>query len=256
MKPQTGRTLEQEQLDRIQLYQQTGSHDVATELLQHFEPMVKLAAIKMSRNRNDLYEDLYQIGQIALLKLFSQYDASLGIPFEPYAMKSLIGRMKNYLRDSSWYIQVPRRIKEKGVLFQQAIDELTMQLERSPNIAEIAEHLQLSVEETVEILAGRECYQYVSLDTPLSAEEAATTIGDMISSDADDYSQIENRLDLAQAFERLKEEERSILNLSYQKGYSQRMIAQELGMSQMSVSRIQRRAMEKLKRLLAEPNQS
>ncbi|ANE48101.1 RNA polymerase sigma70 [Paenibacillus swuensis] len=252
MKSQTGPLPGSSSIDDIILYQQNHCQDVATRLLQHYESMVKLAAIKMSRNRNDLYEDLYQIGQIALLKLFTQYDTTLGIPFEPYAMKSLIGRMKNYLRDSSWYIQVPRRIKEKGVLLQQAIDELTMKLERSPDIAEIAAHLQLSVEETVEVLAGRECYQYVSLDTPLSMEEAASTIGDMISSDIDDYAFIENRLDLQQAFERLKEEERQILTLAYHNGYSQRMIAQEMGMSQMSVSRIQRRAMEKLKRILSE----
>ena len=104
-----------------------------------------MAAGKISRNRPDLYEDLIQIGQIALLRLFKQFDISLGVQFEPYAMKSIIGHMKNYLRDKSWYVQVPRRIKEKGIAVQQAVDELTVRLERSPRIDEIAEHMELSV---------------------------------------------------------------------------------------------------------------
>jgi RNA polymerase sigma-B factor len=90
-------------------YQQTKDNEIATVLIRKYEPMVKMAAGKIARNRPDLYEDLYQVGQMALIRLLQQYDISLGIPFEPYAMKSMIGHMKNFLRDKSWYIQVPRR---------------------------------------------------------------------------------------------------------------------------------------------------
>lgn len=89
--------------------------------------------------------------------------------------------MKNYLRDKSWYIQVPRRIKEKGALVQHAIDELTVRMERSPNVNEIAEYLDLTMEETIEVLASRECCHYVSLDSPLSQEDSAATLGELIS---------------------------------------------------------------------------
>ncbi len=94
-------------------YQSNPNNEAATLLIEHYEPMVRMAAGKISRNRPDLYEDLYQVGQMALLRLFEQFDASVGMQFEPYAMKSIIGHMKNYLRDKSWYIQVPRRVKEK-----------------------------------------------------------------------------------------------------------------------------------------------
>ncbi|MEO3945538.1 sigma-70 family RNA polymerase sigma factor [Gorillibacterium sp. CAU 1737] len=243
---------QQELLRKIAEYQETGAEEVVTELLMEYEALVKMAAGKMSRNRPDLYEDLYQVGQMSLLRLLKQFDASLGIQFEAYAMKSLIGHMKNYLRDKSWYIQVPRRIKEKGLLIQQTIDELTMKLERSPNIQEIATALELTEEETIEVLAGRECYNYVSLDTPLSSDEGSATIGDLIGSAADDYHTIEMRMDLQQAFVYLKEEERRVLVMAYSEGQSQRTIAQELGISQMSVSRIQKRAIEKLKDHLTE----
>ncbi|MGG4397508.1 sigma-70 family RNA polymerase sigma factor [Paenibacillus thiaminolyticus] len=235
----------------ISAYQETQDNDIATILIHKYEPMVKMAAGKISRNRPDLYEDLMQVGNMALIRLLQQFDSSLGVPFEAYAMKSMIGHMKNFLRDKSWYIQVPRRIKEKGALIQQTIDELTVQLERSPNVEEIAERLELSVEETVEVLAGRECYHYVSLDTPLSQEESAATLGELISSDSDDYEAVERRMDLSDAMAALKAEERQVLALVFEEGLSQRAAAERLGVSQMSVSRIQRRATDKLRYILS-----
>lgn len=238
----------------IREYQRTEDNEIATELIKKYESMVKMAASKISRNRPDLYEDLYQVGQMALIRLLKQYNMELGIPFEPYAMKSMIGHMKNFLRDKSWYIQVPRRIKEKGALVQHAIDELTVKLERSPDVKEIAEYLDLTVEETVEVLAGRECYHYVSLDSPLSQDESAATLGELISSEAKDYDAVEKRMDLQQALNQLKEQEQEVMLLAFQDGESQRSIAQKLGVSQMSVSRIQKRATEKLKLIMTNLN--
>lgn len=245
---------QQQTIEKLKIYQETNCNDAATALLGHYESIVKIAAAKMSRNRPDLYEDLYQVGQLSLLRLFKQYDHSKEIPFEGYAMKSIIGYLKNYLRDKSWYIQVPRRIKEKGLLIQKAIDHLTSTLERSPKIEEIAEHLELSVEETIEILSSRESYHYVSLDTPLSSEGDSATIGDLIGDQADDFQLVNNRLDLKDALDQLKEEERTVLILAYHQGKSQREIADHLDVSQMSVSRFQKRALEKLRGLLADNN--
>lgn len=242
-----------ETIEKLKFYQETNCNDTATILLQHFEPIVKMAAAKMSRTRPDLYEDLYQVGQLSMLRLFKQFDSSREIPFEGYAIKSIIGHLKNYMRDKSWYIQVPRRIKEKGLLIQQAIDHLTVELGHSPKIEEIAAHLSLSVEETIEVLSYRESYHYVSLDSPLSSEgESAATIGDLIGSDRDEYRHVDHRLDLEEALDQLKEEEKTILLLAYHNGKSQRDIADQLGVSQMSISRIQKRAMEKLRLLLKE----
>lgn len=233
-------------------YQQTLCSDLADQLIRNYEPMVKMAANKMSRNRPDLYDDLFQVGQMSLFRLLKQFDPEMGMPFEPYAMKSIIGHMKNYLRDKSWYIQVPRRIKEKGLVVQQAIDELMSKLERSPNIDEIAQYLGLETEETLEILAGRDLYHYVSLDTPISDDENTAVLGELIGSPADDYADLERKLDLQEAMDQLKPEERQVLLLVFESGLSQRSIADELGVSQMSISRIQKRAIDKLKQLLAQ----
>jgi RNA polymerase sigma-B factor len=233
-------------------YQKTLCNELAEKLIRNYEPMVKMAANKMSRNRPDLYDDLFQVGQMSMFRLLKQYDPALGMPFEPYAMKSIIGHMKNYLRDKSWYIQVPRRIKEKGLVVQQAIDELMSKLERSPNVDEIAQHLGLDTEETLEILAGRDLYHYVSLDTPISDDENTAVLGELIGSPSDDFAALEKKLDLQEAMEHLKPEERQVLQMVFESGLSQRSIADELGVSQMSISRIQKRAINKLKLLIDE----
>ncbi|GFZ81072.1 RNA polymerase sigma factor SigB [Paenibacillus marchantiophytorum] len=237
---------------KMKIYKETACQETATALLLHYEPIVRMAVGKMSRSRPDLYEDLFQVGQMSMLRLFTQYDSSMDIPFEAYAMKSLIGHLKNYLRDKSWYIQVPRRIKEKGSMVQRALDELTVKLERSPSIDEIAAYLELSSEETIEILAGRDYYNYTSLDTPLTSEGDSATIGDMIAGPTDDYTSLERRMDLEEAMNCLKQEERTVIGLIYHEGHSQRQIADQLGISQMSVSRIQKRAIDKLKAVLIE----
>ncbi|THF72849.1 sigma-70 family RNA polymerase sigma factor [Cohnella fermenti] len=233
-------------------YQRTLNKELADELVREYESLARMAAGKISRNRPDLQEDLFQVGRMTIFRLLQHYDPSIGMPFEPYVMKSVVGQMKNYLRDKSWYIQVPRRIKEKGLVVQQTIDELTIRLERSPSVEEIAAELEMEVEETLEVLAGREMYHYVSLDTPVSEEENTSTLGELLSSQADDYISAERRMDLQEALERLKPEERKVILLLYNEGYSQRNVAEQLGVSQMSISRIQRRAIEQLRSWIGE----
>jgi len=243
----------QEAMNRhIKEYQETQNNDIATMLILHYQPIVRMAAGKMSRNMPDLYEDLFQVGQMSMLRLLLLFDSTIGIPFEAYAMKSVIGHLKNYLRDKSWFIKVPRAIKEKGLLLQHAVDELTVSLERSPRTNEIADYLGLSVEEIIEIMAGRESYYYTSLDTPLSNEEDSSTIGDLIGSQADDYRLFEIRADLEEVLLLLSEVERIVIFLVFNEGQSQRQIAEQLHISQMKVSRIQKRALIKLKGLLAD----
>jgi len=252
MKPETARPTDDGWRMLLE-YRRSPSKELADKLVLYYEPLVRTAAGRLARSRPDLQEDLFQVGRLALFRLLGQFDPALGMPFEPYAMKSVVGQMKNFLRDKSWYIQVPRRIKEKGLAVQRTIDELTVRLERSPNVEEIARHLEMDVEETLEVLAGRELYHYVSLDSPVSGEENAGTLGELLGSPADDFAAAERRIDLERAMARLKPEERRVLLLLYKEGYSQRHVADRMGVSQMSISRIQRRAIEQLKRLLNRP---
>ncbi|AGE24012.1 RNA polymerase sigma factor [Geobacillus sp. GHH01] len=236
----------------ISAYQQTKTEEAATALLVRFEPLIAAAAKKMARSRPDFYEDLFQIGRLSFLRLLDHYDPKQGTSFESYAMKSLIGYMKNYLRDKAWYIQVPRKVKEKGSKVQQAIDELTVKLERSPTLDEIAGHLGLSVEKTIEILAGRDHYQAVSLDAPVQdGEKDATTIGEFVADETNEIESLIERMDLEQAIGKLSEQEQIVIDAIFRRGETQRSLAERLGVSQMTISRIQKRAIAKLKRQLA-----
>ena len=236
----------------LSVYRSSPSRENAARVIEKCEPMIRLAAARVSRNRPDLYEDLHQVGRLALFRLLGRYDSAIGAQFETYAMKSLVGHMKNYLRDKSWYVQVPRRIKEKGIHVRQTIDELTAQLERPPSVEEIAERLGLTRDETLEVLAGRDMYHYVSLDTPIYDDENLSTLGDRIGHPGDEFTAVESRLDLELAMKRLKPEEAEVLRLVFGFGLPQRAVAERLGVSQMSVSRMQRREIGKLKRWLSD----
>lgn len=235
-----------ELMELMKTYQETSCNVAATKLLVLYEPIVKMSARKISRNRPDLYEDLFQVGQMSLLQLFKKFDTSYGRPFEAYAVKSIIGHLKNYLRDKSWYVQVPRQIKEKGLHVQRAIDELTVALERSPRMDEVADRMGISLEETVEVILGSENYNYIPLDAPLKNHQQGT-VGDLIETTSDHLVGIEGRMDLEESLAQLKDGKREVLYMLYSKGYSQRTAAEQLGISQMSVSRIHRRAIERLK---------
>ena len=220
----------------IEQYQQTKDNDIATVLIKKYEPMVKMVAGKIAESARPV-RGFVSGWPNGINSSSAQYDISLGIPFEPYAMKSMIGHMKNFLRDKSWYIQVPRRIKEKGALVQQAIDELMVKLERSPDVNEIASHLDLPLRKRSKCWPDANAiimYHWI----PLSQEETGATLGELISSDVNDFDSVEKRMDLQQAMSQLKEQEQKVLLLAFQEGQSQRAIAQRLGVSQMSVSRV------------------
>jgi RNA polymerase sigma-B factor len=236
----------------LSVYRASPSRENAARVIEKCEPMIRMAASRISRNRPDLYEDLHQVGRLALFRLLGRYDAAAGAQFETYAMKSMVGHMKNYLRDKSWYIQVPRRIKEKGIHVRQTIDELTAQLGRSPSAEEIAERLGLTRDETLEVLTGRDMYRCVSLDTPVFDDESLSTLGDRIGQPRDEFTEVESRLDLELAMKRLKPEEAEVIRLVFVFGLPQRAVAERLGVSQMSVSRMQRRAIGKLRRWMSD----
>lgn len=236
----------------LSVYRASPSRENAARVIEVCEPMIRMAASRISRNNPDLYEDLHQVGRLALFRLLGRYDATTGAQFETYAMKSMVGHMKNYLRDKSWYVRVPRHIKEKGFHVRQTIDELTAQLERAPSVEEIAERLGLTRDETLEVLAGRDMYRCVSLDTPVFDDESLSTLGDRISRPGDEFTAVECRLDLERAMKRLKPEEAEVLRLVFHIGLPQRAVAERLGVSQMSVSRMQRRAIRKLRRWLSD----
>jgi RNA polymerase sigma-B factor len=233
-------------------YQKTKSKQLAEKLVVGYGHMAGAIARKLSRNHPDLYEDLFQEGQIALLRSLERYDRSRGSSFEAYAMKNMKGSMMNYLRDKAWVIPVPRWMKDHWVKVQRAIDKLTMEQENAPRIEEIARHIHLSVDLTKRILTGKAQYKITSFDSPIGFD-GEYTLSDLVGKEASEYRLFETQFDLQMALSSLSRKEKQILYLNYLEGVSQRTIAHRLGISQMTVSRISSQAIEKLKQILIQP---
>src|SRR5690606_19931151 len=118
----------------------------------------------------DLFEDLVQVGMIGLLAAIKRYDSSLGKSFETFAIPTIIGEIKRFLRDKTWSVHVPRRIKELGPKIKKAVDALTVKNQKSPTVKEIAEYLDASEEEILETMEMSKSYHALSVDKKIDAD--------------------------------------------------------------------------------------
>lgn len=242
------RLAKDEILNWIKQYQDAPNEEVKTKLVLHFEELVRKLAIKLARHPSG-QEDLYQVGMVGLLAAFSRFDSSYGRSFESFAVPTIVGEMKRYLRDKTWSVHVPRRIKELGPRIRKATEELTATLQRSPKIEEIAQYLQVSEEEVLETLEMSRSYQSLSMDSQLDvdSEGSQLTLMDTVGKPDQGYQAIQYKLTIEKLFEALDEREKEVLRLTYIEGLSQQETGVRLGISQMHVSRLQRRAIKKIK---------
>ncbi|WP_342433092.1 sigma-70 family RNA polymerase sigma factor [Neobacillus sp. FSL H8-0543] len=242
------------QYPKIIDYQQTRCKKLATNLLLAYKHLVDSTARKLSRSRPEFYDDLFQVGQMSLLRSLERYDQGHGSSFETYARTGMMGSMMNYLRDKAWISPMPRWMKEKSIQVQRVIDDLMVKQERPPSISEIVHHSNLPEEVTMEVLAGQASFQVTSLDAPMSGEvQVDFQVADVIGTEAKEYQEVETRMDVSQAWSYLSEKEKQVVHLSFFEEASQRTIAIRLGISQMTVNRTLKRALEKLKQGLYEP---
>lgn len=153
----------------IQQYQETRDEQAQTNLVLNYERLVQSLARKYS-NGKPYHEDLVQVGMLGLLGAIRRYDSSYGRSFEAFAIPTIIGEIKRFMRDKTWAIHVPRRIKELGPKIKATVEALTVELQRSPLIHEIAEHLDVSEEEVLEAMEMGRSYQALSMDHTLDAD--------------------------------------------------------------------------------------
>lgn len=235
------------QYPQISIYQQTKSTQIATRLLLSYRHMVGSAARKLTLNHPNLYDDLYQVGQLSLLRSLERYDQEYGTRFEAYAWKSMQASMMDYLGDRAWIISIPQWMKDNWTQIQLAIDDLTVKQEKSPSILEIADYTNLTEYMVRKVLAGHAMFHVASLDAPLSKGQGEITLLDVITIEVEEYQTVDLRLDLDQAWSQLSDIEKRILHLNLIEGACQRTIANRLELSQITVSRTLRQALEKLK---------
>jgi RNA polymerase sigma-B factor len=198
------------------------------------------------RSRGIPLDDLRQVAALALTKAARGYDVSSGHDFLSYAVPTIRGELRKHFRDHGWMIRPPRRIQELQARINAAASELSYRLGRSPQPAEIAEHLEESIDNVIEALASDGCFVPASLDHPTGVD-ANTTLGDVLPFDDASQSACEARVVLTPVLRRLGERDRQILAMRFFEGLTQREIAERIGVTQMQVSRLLTRILGQLR---------
>lgn len=215
--------------------------------------LVRYLAVKFA-NRGETLDDLIQVGTVGLLKAIDRFDLDRGVEFTTYATPTIVGEIKRYFRDKGWAVKVPRRLQELNLAVNRAIEKLTVKLGHSPTVAELAEHLGASEEDVLEAQELGQAYNLLSLDTELNGDgdKKSQTLADYVGRNDAGLELLEDRANLERAFEVLSGRERVILYLRFYESISQTEIAKRLNVSQMHVSRLQQKALEKLRNFLKE----
>jgi RNA polymerase sigma-B factor len=198
------------------------------------------------RDRGEPHEDLVQVGTIGLIKAVDRFDPERGVEFSTYATPTILGEIRRHFRDRGWAIRVPRRLQELRMVLVRATGELTQTLGHAPTVAHLAAHLQLREEEILEGIESAQAYSTSSLDGPDGAEEG-TGIADTMGVEDEELEAALNRAALAPLLARLPERDRRILMLRFFHSMTQSQIAQEIGISQMHVSRLLTRSLATLR---------
>ena len=228
------------------------TREEAREGLVHLHlPLVEHCARRF-RNRGEPYEDLVQVGTIGLLKSIDRFDLEREVEFSTYATPTIIGEIKRYFRDKGWAIRVPRRLQELRMQIGATSAELTQRLGRSPTARELAEAIGCSVEEVLEGIESSNAYSTLSLDASDGDDDGAGTMLDAIGIEDENLEHVEIRESIKPLLDRLGAREKRILLLRFFKNMTQSQIAEEIGVSQMHVSRLLSRTLEQLRTSLEE----
>ncbi|GAA2892670.1 hypothetical protein Acy02nite_62870 [Actinoplanes cyaneus] len=212
-------------------------------------PLARHLANRYS-GRGEPTDDLIQTATVGLIKAVDKFDPERGVDFAGYAIPTIIGEIKRHFRDRTWSVRVPRRLQELRLAITEANSTLTHSLGRSPTVPDIAVHLGITEEEVLEGLEGARAYNATSLSTPISAD-GSTELGDTLGGEDYEFELAETRVALGPALATLDEREQRILTLRFYGNLTQSQIADQIGISQMHVSRLLTKALAKLRNQLA-----
>lgn len=230
-------------------YRETKSIELRNEIVEKYLYIVDIL-IKKYLNKGVDYEDLYQVGSMALVFAVERYDPSKGFEFTSFATPTIIGEIKRYFRDKGWAIKVPRRLKEISAQLSSAKEYLYGKLNRVPNIAELAEYMGYTEEEILEAMEGGQAYSTYSLNQTFDegGEEGEGAILEKYTGKEEQgYYSFENADLIKSVMKELSEKERDIFKRRFFKNETQQNIAEEMGVSQMTISRLEKKIREKFR---------
>ena len=229
-------------------YRDTSSPRARRELVERHLPLAFRLAHRYARSQEGL-DDLRQVASLGLLKAIDRYDPDRGTSFATFAVPTIIGELKRYLRDTRWALHVPRQLQERAQAVAHEADRLETALGRSPTAREIAAGIGLDVEDVLEAQVAFTGFDVSSLDSPLadSGDHEAETVRDTVGAPDSAYELAEARAAIEPALAELPERDRIALRLHFIEDMTQAEVGRRLGVSQMQVSRIVRRALETLR---------
>ncbi|GAA2977358.1 RNA polymerase sigma factor SigF [Streptomyces fulvorobeus] len=227
-----------------------GTHEYAyvrNTLVELNLTLVKFAASRF-RSRSEPMEDIVQVGTIGLIKAIDRFELSRGVEFPTFALPTITGEIKRFFRDTSWSVRVPRRLQELRLDLARAGDELAQQLDRAPTVTELGERLGITDGEVVEGMTASNAYTASSLDARPEEDDNESTLADRIGYEDHGLEGIEYVESLKPLIASLPARDRKILSLRFVANMTQSEIGEELGLSQMHVSRLLSRTLGKLRK--------
>lgn len=236
-------------------YKETGDEQAREQLVLAHLNLARFLASKF-KNRGESLDDLVQVATIGLIKAIDRFDISRGLEFTTFATPTIMGEIKRHFRDKGWSVRVPRRLQELSAKVTQVSDKLTEKLQRSPSVDEIAQALGVSVDEVLEAMESAHAYSSVSLDVPQGDDDDGTQSSTVIDKYAlvdEDLESSDDRIVLEQAIKDFSEREQQIIRMRFLEGFTQVEIAQKLQISQVQVSRLLRKTLQKFQEKL-DPN--
>ncbi|CAN5546633.1 N/A [soil metagenome] len=233
-------------------YHHHGDQKARERVIQEQMPLVEFLARKFA-SRGEPLDDLVQVGSIGLIKAVDRFDVDRNIEFSTYATPNILGEIKRYFRDKGWAMRVPRGLQELRQSAKEAIRNESVRTGRSPTVSELAGILSSDEESVAEALTLGRAYNTTSLDTPINQDDAeGDTIIDLQADANSPIDGMEDKILLQKAIEGLKGQQQQILKLRFNEGKTQTEIATQIGVSQMHVSRLLRRAIEDLRQELGQ----
>lgn len=222
-------------------YHRGGEEQAREQVLVELMPLVRALASRYS-GRGEPLEDLVQVGALGLIKAVERFDVDRGVEFSSYAVPTIVGEIRRHFRDKAWAMHVPRRLKELSVRLSRILDELTTDLGRSPTVAELADAAGVEEEDVIDALDSAQAYSTRSLQAPFD-EDGDESLADRIGVEERGYDEVVDGSLVNAGLDALDERDRRIVELRFFEEMTQSQIAAELGISQMHVSRLLRRAL-------------
>src|SRR5437764_4374136 len=230
-------------------WQKSGDQRARAELVNRFLPLARNLARRYAGAREP-FDDLLQVASLGLVKAIDRFDTERGAAFSSFAVPTILGELKRYFRDLGWSVHVPRGAQEQALKVQEAQERLTSRSGRPPTVNELAEYLELEVEDVLDALETAAAHHSASLDAPREdREDESGSLVDVFGAEDGRYELVEEATTISVAARELTPRERRVLALRFAGDMTQTQIAREIGVSQMQVSRIPRRALTPLPEL-------